>query len=141
MKYVAATVTLPPPLLLLLLRKSPGTSPGRASDSAVAAKDSAPSSAAPDLDRSILLQWRASSPQLRELWSDKDAPTSAWEGVSVGKNGRVVKLALMNWGIEGDLPAALGGLTALETFEPQRESPDERAEGAGGTHRAEDVGP
>jgi hypothetical protein len=41
-------------------------------------KRSKPSSPA-DLDRSILLEWRASSPPLQRVWSDENAPVSAWE--------------------------------------------------------------
>ena len=95
MKSVAATAaagTLLQQLLLLL--ESPGAvvaqgpSPGRASDSVVT-KDSRP---AAELDRSILLEWRASSPHLQQVWSDEKTPVSAWEGVTVGARGRAVKI-------------------------------------------------
>jgi hypothetical protein len=65
-------------------------------------------------DRSILLEWRASSPQLQRGWSDESAPVSEWEGVGVDAEGRVVSIDLWNWGVTGDVPAALGGLTALK---------------------------
>jgi len=69
-----------------------------------------------DRDRFILLEWRASSPQLQRVWRDEDAPVSAWEGVNVDAEGRVVSIDLWNWVIDGDLPAALGGLTALKSL-------------------------
>jgi hypothetical protein len=69
-----------------------------------------------DLDRSILVEWRDGSPQLQRVWSDDDAPVSAWEGVTVGAEGRVVKIELSGKDLTGDVPAALGGLTALEVL-------------------------
>ena len=69
-----------------------------------------------DLDRSILLEWREGSPQLLQLWSDENAPVSAWEGVAVGAEGRVFSVDLHDEGLTGALPAELGRLTALETL-------------------------
>jgi len=39
-------------------------------------------------------EWRASSPQLQQAWSDESAPVSAWDGVTVGAEGRVVEIEL-----------------------------------------------
>jgi hypothetical protein len=66
-----------------------------------------------DLDRSILLEWREGSPELQQVWSDENAPVSEWEGVSVGAEGRVVNIELRAKDLEGVVPAALRGLTAL----------------------------
>jgi hypothetical protein len=113
----AAAVTLPPLLpllLLLLLLESPGaalaqgTSPGRASDS-VDTKDNGS-----DVDRSILLEWRASSPPLQKLWSDKNAPLTAWERITVNKEGRVVNFKLWRRDLTG---VVLEGLTALKKLD------------------------
>lgn len=43
-----------------------------------------------------------------------DKPLSEWYGVTVDKDGKVVKLVLQKAGLQGDL--VLGGLTKLETF-------------------------
>ena len=63
---------------------------------------------------------REGCPELRALW-DEAAPVAAWEGVRFGEAGgadagRVVKLDLNRRGLTGDVPAALGGLTALTTL-------------------------
>jgi len=47
-----------------------------------------------DLDRSIEVAWREGSQQLRQVWSDENAPMSAWEGVSDGAEGRVVMIEI-----------------------------------------------
>jgi Leucine-rich repeat (LRR) protein len=67
-----------------------------------------------DLDRSILLEWRATSPQLQRLWRDANAPLSAWKGVTVGRGpeGRVVKLSLSQRKLTS-VPAEVGNLAAL----------------------------
>jgi hypothetical protein len=70
-----------------------------------------------DLDRSILLEWRKGSPQLQHVWDDEDAPVSAWHGVTVGAEGRVVKIEQLKYADLTGVPAALGGLTALETLD------------------------
>jgi Leucine-rich repeat (LRR) protein len=70
-----------------------------------------------DLDRSILLEWREGSPQLLQVWSDENAPVSAWEGVTVGAERRVVKIKLESKGLTGVVPPALGGLTALTVLD------------------------
>jgi hypothetical protein len=60
--------------------------------------------------------------------SDENAPVSAWEGVTVGAQGRVVKLASVwnPWELQlqpgdnrvtGSIPAALGQLTALTSLD------------------------
>ena len=66
-----------------------------------------------DLDRSILLEWRASSLQLQQVWSDDNAPMSAWEGVTVGAAGCVVGIELYQKQLTS-VPAALGNLAALK---------------------------
>jgi Leucine-rich repeat (LRR) protein len=66
-----------------------------------------------DLDRSILLEWRATSPKLQRLWRDANAPLSAWKGVTVGgAKGRVVKLSLSQRKLTS-VPASIGNLAAL----------------------------
>jgi len=69
-----------------------------------------------DRDRHILLEWRASSTKLQREWSDVSAPVSAWEGVTVGAEGRVIKLELRSKSLSGVVPAELGGLTALKVL-------------------------
>jgi len=68
-------------------------------------------------DEAVLLAWRTECPELRTLW-DESAPVTAWEGVKFGEAGdadagRVVMISIQVKGLTGDLPAALGGLTAL----------------------------
>jgi len=63
---------------------------------------------------------REGCPELRALW-DEAAPVTAWQGVTFGEAGdadvgRVVGIFLMSTGLTGDLPAALGRLTALKTL-------------------------
>ena len=107
---LALTVTL-------LLLEAPGTAlaQGAAGRGRLAGKKvlkrSKPSPA--DLDRSILLEWRKGSAQLQRVWSDESAPMSAWEGVTVGEEGRVVEFYLDGKGLTS-VPAALGRLSALE---------------------------
>ena len=66
----------------------------------------------------VLRAWRAQCPELRELW-DESGSVTAWEGVTFGEAGgahagRVVEIMLEDKGVTGDVPAALGGLTALQ---------------------------
>ena len=68
-------------------------------------------------DVKALCVWRAQCPELRAMW-DESGPVTAWRGVTFGEAGgahagRVVKILLMGKGLTGDVPAALGGLTAL----------------------------
>jgi Leucine-rich repeat (LRR) protein len=71
-------------------------------------------------DENVLRAWRAECPELRALWGES-APVTAWKGVTFGETGgangvrvvRVVRIALEKRGLTGDVPAALGGLTAL----------------------------
>jgi leucine-rich repeat protein SHOC2 len=42
---------------------------------------------------------------------------SAWEGVTVGEEGRVEKIRLEHKDLTGNVPAAIGGLTALKELE------------------------
>jgi hypothetical protein len=67
-------------------------------------------------DRSILMKWRASSPQLQRMWFNEREPVFEWEGVTVDAEGRVLKIILERKRLTGAVPAALGGLTALETL-------------------------
>ena len=65
----------------------------------------------------MLREWRALCPELRALWDDSEAVTE-WEGVTFNEAGgadvgRVVKIWLFRKGLTGDVPAALGRLTAL----------------------------
>ena len=65
----------------------------------------------------MLRAWRKQCPELRALW-DKSKPVTAWAGLTFGKAirahlGRVVKIWLFRKGLTGDVPAALGRLTAL----------------------------
>jgi leucine-rich repeat protein SHOC2 len=71
-------------------------------------------------DANVLRAWRAVCPELRALW-DESQPVTAWAGVTFGKAGgasagRVVQIAMKGEGLTGDLPAELGGLTALTTW-------------------------
>jgi hypothetical protein len=65
----------------LLLLEAPGRAlaqgAGRGGGNKNVLKRSKPTPAA--LDQSILLEWRASSPPLQRVWSDEDAPVSAWK--------------------------------------------------------------
>jgi Leucine-rich repeat (LRR) protein len=70
-----------------------------------------------NLDRSILLEWRAGTPQLQRVWRDTNAPVSAWEGVTVNAEDRVVKIRLERKGLKGAVPPQLGGLTALRELD------------------------
>ena len=68
-------------------------------------------------DEDVLRAWRAECPELRALW-DESTSVTAWKGVTFGEAGgasgrRVVRIALEKRGLTGDVPAALGGLTAL----------------------------
>jgi len=99
MLSAAAAIALTVTLLLLeapggALAQDATAGRGRGNNNNVLNKRSKPTPA--DLDRSILLEWRASSPQLQRVWSDENAPVSAWEGVTVGAAGRVVKLELQS---------------------------------------------
>jgi hypothetical protein len=72
-------------------------------------------------DSNVLCAWRQGCPALRQLW-DLSQPVTAWEGVTFGMAGgagvgRVVKINLHFKGLTGDLPAALGELTALTMLE------------------------
>jgi hypothetical protein len=109
MLSAAAALALAVTLLLLeapggALAQDAGADRGRGNSNNV--KKSKPTPA--DLDRSILLEWRASSPQLQQVWSDESAPVSAWEGITVGAAGRVVEIDLQSHGLTGVVPAALG---------------------------------
>jgi leucine-rich repeat protein SHOC2 len=69
-------------------------------------------------DPYTLLALREGCSELRALW-DEAAPVTAWQGVTFGEAGdadvgRVVAIFLMGTGLTGDLPAALGRLTALK---------------------------
>jgi Leucine-rich repeat (LRR) protein len=66
-----------------------------------------------NLDRCILLEWRATSPPLQRVWRDEGAPVSAWKGVTVNADGRVVKIRLERKDLTGGVPAALARLSAL----------------------------
>jgi hypothetical protein len=115
---ISAAAALALAVTLLLLEApggalAQGAGAGRAGENVL--KRSKPTPA--DLDRSILLECRASSPQLHKLWSDENAPVSEWDGVTVGGDGRVVKVELQSRGWTGPVPAALGGLTAMETLD------------------------
>jgi len=68
-------------------------------------------------DSNVLRAWSEGCPKLSELWAANE-PMTAWEGVTIGEAGgadagRVVAVELMGLDLTGDLPAALGGLTAL----------------------------
>ena len=87
-------------------------------------------------DEGVLWVWRARCPELRALWNENE-PVTAWAGVTFGEAGgasqddddddhsddavsvnnsdagRVVQIKLERKGLTGDVPAALGGLTAL----------------------------
>ena len=106
MSAAAAAVAAALTAILLLLLEAPGGALAQG-----ASNDVKPTPA--DLDRSILLEWRAGSPQLQRVWGDANAPVSAWEGVKVGAEGRVVKIELHAKDLTGVVPAALGGLAAL----------------------------
>jgi len=69
-------------------------------------------------DEAALRVWRAECPELQALW-DESQPVTAWQGVTFGEAGdadagRVVSIRLGRKGLTGDVPAALGGLTALK---------------------------
>jgi hypothetical protein len=71
-------------------------------------------------DSGVLREWRLQCPVLRALW-DESVPVTAWEGVTYGElggadAGRVVELDLDGLCLTGDVPAALGGLTALRSL-------------------------
>jgi hypothetical protein len=70
-----------------------------------------------NLDRCILLEWRATSPPLQRVWRDEGAPVSAWKGVTVNADGRVVKIRLERKDLTGGVPAALARLTALRELD------------------------
>jgi hypothetical protein len=111
---IAAALTV-----YLLLLEAPGGAvaqgaPGRGGGNNNVLKRSKPSPTPADLDRSILLEWRASSPPLQRVWSDENAPASAWDGVNIGAGGRVVDIELREQKLTGVVPAALGVLTALK---------------------------
>ena len=107
---VVAAATL---LLLSLVFDRPGGAVFALSTGVGRATGGTPSPA--DRDRSILLQWRKASPQLQTLWNDTNAPVGAWEGVTVGKKGRVVTIEFRYKDLSsGGVPAVFGGLTALE---------------------------
>jgi len=66
-------------------------------------------------DVNALRAWREQCPELRALW-DESKPATAWAGVTFGSRGdlgRVIKIELKDYGLTGDVPAAVGGLTAL----------------------------
>ena len=75
-------------------------------------------------DADALRAWRAECPELagwgvswRAMW-DESKPVTAWAGVTFGEAGgadagRVVQIKLEEKGLTGEVPAALGGLTAL----------------------------
>mmetsp|Transcript_35693 Transcript_35693/g.89154 ORF Transcript_35693/g.89154 Transcript_35693/m.89154 type:complete len:626 (-) Transcript_35693:459-2336(-) len=72
-----------------------------------------------DDDACVLRFWRNSCPQLRRMW--RGANVSKWRGVTIGAAGvaaagRVVKIDLYNKHLKGELPAALGQLTALRVL-------------------------
>jgi leucine-rich repeat protein SHOC2 len=67
-----------------------------------------------------LRTWREQCPELRALW-DEAAPVTEWKGITLGEAGdanavRVVKINIINTGLSGDVPAALGSLTALNAL-------------------------
>ena len=71
-------------------------------------------------DSNVLRAWREVCPELRELW-DESEPVTAWQGVMFGEAGgadagRVVMIDLFGLNLTGDVPADIGGLTALTTL-------------------------
>jgi len=79
-----------------------------------------PSSSDADADADVLRAWRAASPELCARW-DESQPVTEWRDLRFGRAGdadagRVVLIHLEGIGLTGNLPAALGGLTALKMF-------------------------
>jgi leucine-rich repeat protein SHOC2 len=66
-------------------------------------------------DVRVLRTWRAMCPELQERWPEAARPED-WEGVTM-ENGRVVKLALDEFGLTGALPAEVGRLSALRMLD------------------------
>ena len=66
-------------------------------------------------DEGVLRTWRAMCPELQERWPEAARPED-WEGVTM-ENGRVVKLALDEFGLTGALPAEVGRLSALRMLD------------------------
>ena len=62
-------------------------------------------------DVGVLRTWRAMCPELQARWPEAARPED-WEGVTI-ENGRVVKLALEDFGLTGAVPAEIGRLSAL----------------------------
>ena len=85
------------------------------------AKDPPAAGGSTESDADALRAWRAECPELRKLW-DESEPVTEWEGVTFGEAGgadagRVVGIDFENKGLTGDVPAALGGLTALTSLD------------------------
>jgi leucine-rich repeat protein SHOC2 len=68
-----------------------------------------------DDDVLALMTWRAMCPELQERWPEAARPED-WEGVTI-ENGRVVVLALEEFGLTGAVPAEIGRLSALRELE------------------------
>jgi len=66
-------------------------------------------------DRLALLQWRSASKVLSALWWNVNAPLSEWFGVSIGMDGRVVKIHIEGKQLTSVSPV-LGRLTAMHTL-------------------------
>jgi leucine-rich repeat protein SHOC2 len=62
-------------------------------------------------DVGVLRTWRAMCPELQDRWPEAAQPEN-WEGVTI-ENGRVVVLALEEFGLTGAVPAEIGQLTSL----------------------------
>ena len=83
----------------------------------------APAGGSVECDADVLRAWRAECPELRALWGfwtrvGESQPVTGWRGVTFGRAGsahagRVLEIYLDGKGLTGDVPAALGGLTAL----------------------------
>ena len=90
-------------------------------------------------DVGVLRTWRAMCPELQGRWSEAEPP-EYWEGVTI-ENGRVVVLALEEFGLTGAVPAEIGRRECADVFGPQRQSADESAGGDRAAHVAGGVGP
>jgi len=82
--------------------------------------ETAASGGSAESDADALRAWRAACPELRALWDERE-PVTAWEWLGFGEAGgadagRVVEVSISLRGLSGDVPAAVGGLTALKTL-------------------------